>query len=95
MRRKMGNVANGRQKSFVYTCALIGLTIYGVPQLPKLQHGLAGTFTALWLLFVALSVGANLYFLFGTDKERKRILDEQTAKTKTEAADSAHRRVRA
>ncbi|GMA64818.1 hypothetical protein NZD89_05475 [Alicyclobacillus fastidiosus] len=77
MRRKVANITNSRQKAFVYTCALIGLTVYGVPRLPRLEHGLAGTFTLVWLLFVALCVGANLYFLFGADKERKRLLEQQ------------------
>jgi hypothetical protein len=76
MRRKIGKTANGRQKSFIYTCALVGLTIYAVPRLPHLAHGMGGTFTAVWLLFVALCVGANLYFLFGADKERRKLLDE-------------------
>lgn len=76
MRRKVGSVANGRQKSIVYTCALLGLTVYGVPKLPHMEHGLAGTFTVVWLLFVALAVAANLYFAFGADKERKALLEQ-------------------
>lgn len=77
MRRKVGPVANGRQKALLYTSALIGLTVFGVPRLPRLEHGEAGAFTLLWLLFVALCVGANLYFLFGADKERKQQLERQ------------------
>lgn len=77
MRRKVGPVVNGRQKSLVYACALVGLTVYGIPKLPRMAHGAAGTFTAVWILFTALCVGANLYFLFGADKERKQLLERQ------------------
>lgn len=96
MRRKVGTVVNGRQKSLLYTAALVGLTVYGVPKLPQLAHGAAGTFTAVWLLFVALCVGANLYFLFGTDKERKRILERQESSDVTlSRIGESHQRQRA
>ncbi|EPZ47482.1 MULTISPECIES: hypothetical protein [Alicyclobacillus] len=94
MRRKVANVANSRQKSLIYTCALIGLTVYGVPKLPKLAHGMAGTFTVVWLLFVALCVGANLYFLFGADKERKRLLEQQEVEVKSQGLRPEVRRLR-
>ncbi|WAH37927.1 hypothetical protein [Alicyclobacillus dauci] len=95
MRRKLSTITNGRQKAFIYTCALVGLTVYGVPKMPPLTHGLSGTFTASWLLFVALCVGANLYFLFGADKERKRLLEEQEVSVASTEEPLHQQRVRA
>lgn len=92
MRRKISNVANGREKAFVYTCALVALSVYAVPRLPRMTHGLAGTFTVLWLLFVALCVGANLYFLIGADKERKRLLDARTTGARASVPEKAQMR---
>lgn len=88
MRRKVGSVANGRQKSIVYTCALLGLTVYGIPRLPHMAHGLAGTFTTVWLLFVALAVAANLYFVFGADKERKALLERNEFETRQSSSEA-------
>jgi len=77
MRRKVANVPNGRQKAFIYTCSLLALVAYGLPRLPALKHGLAGSFSVVWILFAALTISANLYFLFGADKERSRMLEAQ------------------
>lgn len=81
MRRKSGIVTHGREKSVMYTCALLGLSVYAVPKLPPLSHGLPGTFTALWILTVAVAVAANLYFACGADKERKQLLEEQSVQS--------------
>lgn len=77
MRRKLAIQKNGRRNALIYTCAAVALGVYGIPRLPKMAHGLSGTFSVVWILFLALCVGANLYFLLGTDKERARLLEEQ------------------
>ncbi|MCL6444876.1 MAG: hypothetical protein K6T83_15720 [Alicyclobacillus sp.] len=77
MRRKVSDVPNAKSRAFVYTCALVSLLVYGLPHIPKLQHGIAGTFSILWILFAGLAVAANLYFLLGADKERIRQLETQ------------------
>ncbi|WP_367306938.1 hypothetical protein [Alicyclobacillus acidocaldarius] len=76
MRRKVGVPRQVRRYSAIYGLAALALAAYGVPRLPKLQHGLAGTFSALWLLLLALYMAANLYFLLGADRERARQLEE-------------------
>lgn len=77
MRRKTANVANGRRKSFVYTCAIVAMVAYALPKLPHLHHGVDGSFTMLWILFAALAVAANVYFAVGADQERSRMLEER------------------
>ncbi len=75
MRRKLRYVPNPRSRAFVYTCSIVALAVYAVPRLPALHPGLAGTFSTVWILFAALAVASNLYFLFGADKERSRMLE--------------------
>jgi hypothetical protein len=75
MRRKLRYVPNPRSRAFVYTCSIVALAVYAVPRLPQLHPGLAGTFSTVWILFAALAVAANLYFLFGADQERSRMLE--------------------
>ncbi|MDI9260880.1 hypothetical protein [Alicyclobacillus sendaiensis] len=77
MRRKVGVPRQVRMYSAIYGLAALALAAYGVPRLPKLEHGLAGTFSALWLLLLALYIGANLYFWLGADRERARRLEEE------------------
>lgn len=74
MWRKSLYVSNRRRKSFVYVCALVAMLFYAIPRLPRLQHGVAGTFAFLWIGFAGLVLAANLYFLVGADKERSRLL---------------------
>ncbi len=76
MRRKVGVPRQVRTYSAIYGLAALALAAYGVPRLPKLEHGVAGTFSALWLLLLALYIGANLYFWLGADRERARQLEE-------------------
>lgn len=83
MRRKLAVVSHGKEKAVMYTCALLGLSVYAVPKLPHLTHGLPGTFSALWILTVAVVVAANLYFALGADRERKQLLEQQSAQTTT------------
>ncbi|WP_018132004.1 hypothetical protein [Effusibacillus pohliae] len=59
-------------RSFVYMGLGLAMLFYAIPQLPKLSWSLAGAFSVVWLLFGVLAVGANLYYLIGVDKERKR-----------------------
>lgn len=75
MRRKISRRPTDKNKAFVYVCALVTLGVYAIPRLPALQRGLAGTFSMVWILFAVLSLSANLYFLFGADKERSRMLE--------------------
>lgn len=72
-------VAHRRRKAFVYCCALIALLVYALPRLPKLQHGLGGTFSLIWILFACMTLAANLYFLVGADKERSRMLSAKVS----------------
>ncbi|SDW11062.1 hypothetical protein SAMN04489725_10261 [Alicyclobacillus hesperidum] len=94
VRRKVGVPRQIRRQSIIYTCAAIALGAYGIPRLPRMSHGIAGTFTAAWMLVLALSICANLYFVLGADKERKRLLEEQQYRTEAEAPFS-HVRARA
>lgn len=63
-----------KRRAFVYVCSLLALLIYALPRLPKLAHGISGTFSFLWILFASLALAANLYFLVGADRERSRLL---------------------
>jgi|UPI00082C57C6 hypothetical protein len=67
----------GRRNALIYTCAAVAIGVYGIPRLPHMTHGVQGTFSVVWILFLALCIGANLYFSLGTDKERARQLEEQ------------------
>jgi len=95
MRRKMAVLTRPKQRAVVYTCCALALVAYGVPKIPALHPGIGGTFTALWILFAALAIAANMYFLVGADRERSRMLEANAAKpvglTGTEM-DSLHRR---
>lgn len=75
MRRKLAVVPKTKQRALVYTSCILALLAYGVPKLPALHEGISGTFSALWILFAALAVAANVYFLVGADKERSRMLE--------------------
>ncbi|MCL6453301.1 MAG: hypothetical protein K6T78_06665 [Alicyclobacillus sp.] len=77
MRRKLKTVPHARNRAIVYSCALIAMGAYALPRIPKLEHGLPGSFSMLWILFALLALCANLYFLFGADKERSRMLEAQ------------------
>ncbi|MBX5437159.1 MAG: hypothetical protein IRZ33_08075 [Alicyclobacillaceae bacterium] len=77
MRRKLRTVPYAKTRALVNACALVSLTVYALPRLPGLRSGVAGSFTVAWMLFVALAVAANLYFLFGADQERSRQLEMQ------------------
>lgn len=75
MRRKTKDVPNARNRAVVYTCALVAMGAYAVPRIPKLQHGLPGSFSMVWILFALLALAANVYFMVGADKERSRMLE--------------------
>lgn len=74
MWRKSLYRAGGRRRAFVYVCAIAAMMVYSIPRLPKLQPGVAGSFAMLWILFAGVALAANLYFLFGADKERSKML---------------------
>lgn len=59
-------------RSFIYMGLGLAMLFYAIPQLPSLSWSAEGVFTVVWLLFGILVVGANLYYLIGVDKERKR-----------------------
>ncbi|BCJ88014.1 hypothetical protein [Effusibacillus dendaii] len=63
---------NQSLRSFVYMGLGLAILFYAIPQLPKFSWTLAGLFSVIWLLFGILVVGANLYYLIGVDKERRR-----------------------
>lgn len=95
MRRKTLAVHHPKRRAAVYTLTLLALLAYALPQLPALRHGLAGTFSFLWILFAGLAVAANLYFLFGADRERSRNLDlrkTQSGQTAPASKSPEHRR---
>lgn len=58
-------------RSFVQMGLGLAMLFYAIPQLPGLSWSAAGIFSAVWLAFGILAVGANLYYLIGVDKERK------------------------
>lgn len=73
----MARRSPNRSTAVVYTCALVVLGVYAIPKLlPELHPGIAGTFSILWILFAGLALAANLYFMFGADRERSRMLEE-------------------
>ncbi len=75
--KRMARRRPNRRTAFIYTCALIALGVYAIPNLlPELHPGIAGSFSVLWILFAGLALAANLYFLFGADRERSRMLEE-------------------
>ncbi|MCL6626983.1 hypothetical protein [Alicyclobacillus shizuokensis] len=76
MRRHTRPDASSRRRAMVYAGALVALGVYGIPRLPGLHPGLAGTFALVWILFLGLGIAANLYFVFGADRERVRMLEE-------------------
>jgi fructoselysine-6-P-deglycase FrlB-like protein len=78
MRRKLRRVPYARQRAITYTCCLIALLGYAIPRIPPLAPGVAGTFSFVWILFAALAVAANVYFLVGADKERSRMIEART-----------------
>ncbi|SIS55642.1 hypothetical protein [Alicyclobacillus vulcanalis] len=94
MRRRVGVPKQVRRTSAIYGLAALALAVYGVPRLPKLEHGVAGTFSALWMLFLALFIGANLYFLLGADRERARQLEEAPYQRPTQGRDEGTGRIR-
>jgi hypothetical protein len=79
MRRKTRVVPHARHRAITYTCCLLALLAYGIPRIPPLRPGLAGTFSLVWILFAALAVAANVYFLVGADRERSRMLEAREA----------------
>jgi len=77
MRRNLRSPANSRGRALIYLSSLIALVVYAIPKLPRLQPGIAGSFSMLWILLVCVAIAANLYFLVGADVERRRMLEEQ------------------
>ncbi|KPV39912.1 hypothetical protein [Alicyclobacillus ferrooxydans] len=77
MRRKLRHVPHARNRAVVYTCAVVSMVAYAIPRIPKLEHGVAGTFSMVWILFAVLALAANIYFLVGADKERSRMLESR------------------
>jgi predicted membrane protein len=63
---------NQALRSFMYMGLGLAMLFYAIPQLPGLSPSAAGVFSVVWLLFGILVIGANLYYLIGVDKERKR-----------------------
>jgi hypothetical protein len=74
-------VHHAKRRAFANTCAIVALSVYGIPRIPRLHPGLDGTFSTVWILFAALAVAANLYFLVGADKERSQQLERQEAES--------------
>ncbi len=66
-----------KQKALAYTSGLLLLAGYGIPRMPEIHPGIAGSFVVLWILFTALTIAANIYFLVGADKERSKMLEEK------------------
>lgn len=77
MRRKLKTVPQARNRAVVYSCALVAMGMYAIPKIPRLEHGLPGTFSMVWILFAVLALASNVYFLVGADKERSRMLETQ------------------
>ncbi|GMA51552.1 hypothetical protein GCM10025857_29090 [Alicyclobacillus contaminans] len=65
-----------RRRALVYAAAALALAVYGIPRIPALAPGVAGTFSMVWILFAALAIASNLYFLVGADRERGHQLAE-------------------
>jgi hypothetical protein len=59
-------------RSFVYLTMGLAMLFYALPNLPTVTFSIAGVFTASWLCFALLIVGANLYYLIGADKEQQK-----------------------
>lgn len=96
--KRMAKRTPNRRTAFVYACALIAMGVYAIPNLlPELHPGIAGSYSMLWILFAGLVLAANLYFVFGADKERSRMLEEletfqvETAKSPQELRQRAQR----
>ncbi|MFC4767793.1 hypothetical protein [Effusibacillus consociatus] len=64
-------------RSFVYMGLGLAVLFYAIPQLPEVSWSAGGVFSVVWLLFGVLIIAANLYYLIGVDKERKRRLQHQ------------------
>jgi len=94
VRRKSKDVPNAKNRAIVYSCALIALGAYAIPRLPRLEHGLPGTFSMIWILFALLAFSANIYFMVGADKERSRMLESHEISAKQRGALADHRKMR-
>jgi hypothetical protein len=88
MRRKLPTVSNARNRAIVYASSLLALGIYALPKIPALQPGLSGTFSMVWILFAILALASNLYFMFGADQERSRLLEARAARDAEARADT-------
>lgn len=93
VRRKSKDVPNTKNRAIVYSCALIALGAYAIPRLPRLEHGLPGTFSMIWILFALLAFSANIYFMVGADKERSRMLESHEISAKQRGPLADHRKM--
>ena len=85
MRRKLRHVPHARNRAVVYTCAVVSMVAYAIPRIPKLEHGIAGTFSMVWIFFAVLALASNVYFMVGADKERSRMLESQSLRAARES----------
>jgi|GEM_PF-3213172 len=89
--KRMSKPRPSRSRAMIYACALVALLVYGIPRIPSLKPGLAGSFSMLWILFAGLALAANVYFFVGADRERSRMLEELdvTKRNEEPASDKA------
>ncbi|UOF92655.1 hypothetical protein LSG31_11110 [Fodinisporobacter ferrooxydans] len=71
MRKMIGNRRAYPLKSVLYVILGLAMVLYAIPKLPAISLSVSGIFTVVWLLFSFLFIGANLYYVYGVDKEAK------------------------
>ncbi|WP_407082961.1 hypothetical protein [Paenibacillus polygoni] len=69
----IGRLKLSKAKHIFYMLIAGGMTLYALPNLSF--TGWSGAFSATWLAFALLVIGANLHFILGVDEEKKKALD--------------------
>jgi hypothetical protein len=61
-----------KRKGFLYLIFALTILFYAVPRLPIYSiDSAASLFAVVWLCFALLIIAANLYHLFGVDREEE------------------------
>ncbi|WP_211746809.1 hypothetical protein [Paenibacillus sp. Marseille-Q4541] len=69
----VGKLKLSKAKHVIYMLIAGGMILYALPNLSF--TGWNAAFSATWLGFALLVIGANLHFILGVDEEKKKALD--------------------
>jgi|GEM_PF-3797179 len=80
-----------RAASTLYVLISVGMLAVAVPRMPRLSVHMSGVFAVCWTAFALATVGANLWFALGADRERRlSAMLRVSGKRKTAASDRIH-----